>query len=524
MDAPNTQTLLRRFLTRPLPLLLLGALVSLYFSYFRLPFTPIWVGSDQWGWICDASRMWGGERVYRDFFELTTPGLEVVDVLTFHLFGLKNWIPHVHVILLGLSTTWLVVVTSRKVIQRGQFYSLLPGFLFLTFAFLPTMIESYRWFSSAAMFAGLAVVMEGRTRWRLAVAGALFGLASFFTQTSGVFATLGLITFTVWEWRKEKSSRRELSQKTAYLLGAFFATVLATNVYFVWQAGMGRFFYSTVAYPLLYYPADRVHNSWHVYLSEIPHFHPWSHMPLLGRFLFIHALVPLIYFVFLVGRWRRAASREESARLMLLNIMGLFWFASVAPSPSFLRLCTVSPPALIILVYWLQNEGRFQRILTSLLWFAVFGFGVIHPMQVQMRAVSVLRLPRGRVAFSGIAPLEHDMVQWLSSRTTPGDFFFAPGGVGFLFPLALRPAGETSGYDDTDATRPEHVQSAIAALEKYHVKFIQWPPDSTEPRFYRREEDHLGPLKEYVQRNYHLVKHFDSPAGDEWEEIWERNP
>ena len=524
MPTPIAKAPLGKFLSRPLPLLLLGALVCLYFSYFRLPFTPIWVGFDQWGWLGDAARMWGGERIYRDFFELTTPGLEVVDLFTFGLFGLKNWIPHVHVILVGLSTTWLVVVISRKVIARGQFYALLPGFLFFTFAFFPTMAETYRWFSSVALFAGLAVVMEEQTLRRLVLAGALFGVASFFTQTSGVFAALGLVAFIFWEWREGNSGRLGLLRKTACLLGAFVATVLATNAYFVWRAGLVRFLYCVVRYPLLYYPTDRVHNSWHVYLSEIPQFPPWSHLPPLGRFLFIHALVPLIYLVFLVWRRRRPTHGEEEVRLMLLNIMGLFLFASVAPSPSYLRLCTVSPPALIILVYWMQREGRLQRILTGLLWFAVCGSGMIHPLRVQRSAMSVLQLPRGPVAFPEQASDAHDMVQWLASQTKPGEFFFAPGEPGILFPLALRPVDESGGYDNTDATRPEYVQSAIAALERRRVRLIQWPPDSTEPRFYRREEDHLGPLKEYVQRNYHLVKHFDSPTSDEWEEIWERNP
>ncbi len=524
MHTPGAEAPRRAILSNPLPLLLLGALVSLYFSYFRLPFTPIWVGSDQWGFLWDATRMWEGERIYRDFFELTPPGIEVANLLFFRLFGLRNWIPHVHVILLGLTLTWLVVIISRTVIRRGRFLALLPGFLFLTVAFFPTMMESHRWFSSAALFAALAVVMEGRTPPRLISAGVLSGVASFFTQTQGVFAVVGLAVFLFWEWRKAKSGRQELFEKMVCLLASFVVTVLATNAYFVWKAGLDRFLDCIIRYPILYYSADRVHNSLHVYMTEIPQFPPWSHLPLLGRFLFIHALLPLIYLVFLVWRWRGVANGEEGVRLMLVNITGLFLFASIASSPSYFRLCTVSPPALIILVYWMRREGRLQRILTGLLWLAVFGFGVIHPLRVQMPAMNVLQLPRGPMAFSEHGSVAHDMLQWLSSRTKPGEFFFAPGDPGILFPLALRPVGESPGYDNTDATRPEQVQSAIAVLERYRVRLIQWPPDSTDPRFYRREGDHLEPLKEYVQRNYHLVKRFDSLTGEEYEEIWERIP
>ena len=511
-----------RILSSPLLWLILCALASLYLSFFRLPFTPIWVGYDQMGFLWDATRMWSGDRIYRDFFELTPPGIELVDILFFRLFGLRNWIPNVHVILLGVSLTWLVVIISRKVIHGAPLRSLLPGFLFLAVAFFPTMIESHRWFSSAALLAALAVVMEERTPRRLIVAGALFGVASLFTQTQGVFAFIGLATFLFWEWRKRNSEWQELLGKMAYLLASFVVTVLATNAYFVWKAGLDRFLDCLVRYPFLYYPADRVHNSWQVYLTEMPQFPPWIHLPRLAGFFFIHAILPLVYIVFLFRYRRGATNGEEGVGLMLLNVMGLFLFASVAPSPSYLRLCAVSAPALITLVYWIRGEKRAQRISAGLLWMAVLCLGTVHPLQVQMSAVSVLQLPRGPMAFLKQSSVAHDLLRWLASQTRPGDFFFAPGEPGIFYPLALRPVGEAPGYDDTDYTRPEQVQSAIVALKKYHPRLIQWPPDSTDPKFYRPEGDHLGPLREYVQTNYRLLKRFDSPASDEWEEVWGR--
>lgn len=522
MPIPSAQTLLGSFLSRPLPLLLLGALASLYFSHFRLPFTPIWLGYDQMGYLWDATRMWAGERIYRDFFELTTPGIEVVDLVFFRLFGLRNWIPNVHVILLGFSMTWLVVIISRKVIHGGRFLAFLPGFLFLTLAFLPTMSETQRWFNSVAVMAALAVVMEERTPRRLLLAGILSGVASFFTQTQGVFAVVALAIFLFWERRKRNQGRRELLEKLACLLVPFVVTVLATDAYFVWQAGLDRFLDCIIRYPILYHPSDRV-SFWQVYLAEIPQFPPWTHLPRLAGFFFIHAVLPLVYILFLVRYGQGIRNGEEEVRLMLLNVMGLLLFASIAPAPSFLRLCSVSPPALITLVSWIQGGGRWQRILAGLLWTAVFCFGTANPLRVQMSPSRILQLPRGPMAFSEQDSAAYDLLDWLSTQTRPGDYFFATE-PGIIFPLALRPLGETPGYDNTDFTRPEQVQSAVVALERHHPRLLQWPPDSTDPRFYRREKDHLGPLKEYVQRNYHLVKRFDSPTGNAGEEIWERNP
>lgn len=522
MHNPSAGGRRRGILNNTLPLLLLCVLASLYFSQFRLPFTPIWKSNDQWDLLKDPARMWEGDRIYRDFYEQTTPGTAVVDLLFFRAFGLKNWIPNLHDVLLGVSLTWLVVMISREVFEEEGFLALLPGFLFVTFAFFPHMEDTHRWYSCAATLVALAVVIAERTPWRLCAAGALTGLASFFTQTQGVFAVMGLVVFMVWEYRGRKSPRRELLQKTACLLAAFVATVLATDGYFIWIGGLGRFLDCVIRIPVVYLSRDPG-NTLHVYMSEMPGLPHWYNLPGLGRFLLIYALLPLVYLLFSACYLRQTASEKEGVRLMVLNIMGLFLFASVAMAPSYFRLCTVSPPAFIILIYWIRGRGNLHRILAGSLWIAIIYLGVAGPLRVQASPVVYLQLPRGRMAFSQQTQGEYEMMRWLSSRTRPGDVFLATGQIGILFPLALRPVDEASGYDDTGATRPEWVQNAVAVLDAYRIRFIEWPPDRTNPRFHRAKENNLAPLREYVNGNYHLVKRFEGPAGGDLGEIWERN-
>ncbi len=115
------------------------------------------------------------------------------------------------------------------------------------------------------------------------------------------------------------------------------------------------------------------------------------------------------------------------------------------------------------------------------------------------------------------------MFRWLCAHTRLGEFFFATGEAYFCFLLALRPAEGAGAFDETGVKSPEGVRAAVAGLEKYRERFIEWPPDSTDPGLYRSEEDHLGPLREYVRKNYHLVKLLESPTGDAFVEIRERN-
>jgi hypothetical protein len=121
--------------------------------------------------------------------------------------------------------------------------------------------------------------------------------------------------------------------------------------------------------------------------------------------------------------------------------------------------------------------------------------------------------------------VDRESLNWLSSLTSPGDIFFAVDGKGMFFPLALRPMDKTVGYDHTGETRPEDIQNAIATLQKYHVKFIQWPAQGCNPAFYNPDEDHPAPLSDYVQMNYHRAKRFGNPVDGHsaFVEIWQRN-
>jgi len=73
LETQNASFTRRGILNEPLPLLMVGALVALYFTYFVWPFIPIWVGSDEFGYVLDAARLWGARKsikILRNFFPL----------------------------------------------------------------------------------------------------------------------------------------------------------------------------------------------------------------------------------------------------------------------------------------------------------------------------------------------------------------------------------------------------------------------------------------------------------------------
>jgi hypothetical protein len=177
------------------PWLLAAAFVFLYFNLFIPPWTPIWTGVDQTIWLHDASRMLGGEVLYRDFFQLTFPATDALYYAAFQLFGARTWIPNAMLLFLGLGLVWLSYSISKKVIPGKA--AIFPPLFFLTFVFREKLDATHYWFSTLAILGAVAVVCVKRSPRRLAIAGALCGLATCFTQSQGLAALLPSAVFCV---------------------------------------------------------------------------------------------------------------------------------------------------------------------------------------------------------------------------------------------------------------------------------------------------------------------------------------
>ena len=318
---------------------LLVAAAFLYLDLFILPATPIYdLGTDQLLNLHNATRMLHGQMIYRDFFQFTTHGAELVYVTLFRIFGVRTWIPNAMLTLLGLSVTWLSVFISRKILSGLTVY--LPGLLFLLFAFHPVRGGTHHWYSILAVIAAAALIIEKRSPTRVAGAAALCATASFFTQTRGVAAVAALAVFLWWEHCKEGRSGWSPWKVEVLLTGVFSAVTVGLNLYFVWVVGVRRFLWSTVIFVLKYYPTDSPSNNFRAYLAFAPSVAHW-YSPVFASWVFIHALLPFVYLPFFVRCWRESQKRPEQpwGRLMLVSLVGFSLFGGVAPAPDYWRLC-----------------------------------------------------------------------------------------------------------------------------------------------------------------------------------------
>ena len=456
--------------------------------------------------------MLNGELIYRDYDHFTFPGADVLYMSLFRLFGVRMFIPQAMLVILGMCMVWLLTLISREVLTEPTCF--LPALLFVSLPFSSYLDATHHWYGVVATTGAVALLMKRRTLTRLAWAGVLLGIATFFTQSMALVLG-GVALFLAWEHRQELESRHLLLKKESALVISFAATLAASLAYFVAKVGVRRLFDSTVVFAMKYYPADWF-NNWRVYLAGRPYLHDprsWIDIP---AFALIHLIVPWIYVLFFLWPGRKLAASEDRKRLTLVALVGLFLFLSVASAPASIRLYAVAYPALILLV-WILGSWRPGRELIPVLWVMVLTLAIARPFVMQMRSKMFLNLPTGRTAF--LDPAFYDECRWLLDRKSSQDTLF--GNHLLSFALRMNGVGRVPFVTPTEYTRPEEVQDGIEALEKFQVRFVSWYAgiDTSKDAARHPEGDHLGAMRIYLHRHYRLARTFSN--GDQ---IWERNP
>jgi hypothetical protein len=477
---------------------LLGSAIYLCFNLFSFSGTPFLLGGDEQVFWMNAQRMLHGELIYRDFFEFTPPGTDLVYLGAFGLFGSRIWVPNIVALVLGTALCWLCFHISRLIMKPA--HAVLAAALFMVLSFGKWLDATHHWFSLLAVMAALAVLMKGTSAARILIAGALLGLASFFTQTRGVSAALGFTVFLLWDGFQAKASWRSQCERLLRLLISFVLAWGILSSYFIVKVGIAKLFYFQTTYVLRYVTGE-AHNIW-----------PAEHNPLAWpiQHMLAYFALPVVYALAL---WRCAKASQETSsvdvrRSVLLTLAGLTMFLEAAQSPNWLRIGCVLMPGLILFVWLMvgsarpwRDYARFRACAATVLW---VGLIYLTARQVWLRNIShavVMDLPAGRTA---AVPVAGEKLAWMARRTSPGDFFLQSAYQSLYLPLALR----NPAFDSLDRySSPELIELDIRRLEAQHVRYILWSPLDL-PRHPKFEQ--------FLSERYHRVWRFSDQ-----DEIWE---
>jgi len=258
-------------------------------------------------------------------------------------------------------------------------------------------------------------------------------------------------------------------------------------------------------------------SGWRAHTLGLPQALTWKAVPSLGQYMSIYILLPVVYAISL---WKCARAGRRPAfvnwdGVALLTLAGVALALEVAQSLNWLRVYCVSMPGIILLVWFLGTQNKFQLYATRLLWVGVLCLACLQTWSRHHQQNALAQLPAGTV---GTTPLNAEKLLWLRDHTMPGESFFQAGWPGVYLPLDLHNPVFLDVLETGDQTRPEYVALTIQQLQSKRVQYILWSPrlDSTDiyqgPATY-----HLAPFRAFLGDHYQRVWTF--PDQDE---IWER--
>jgi hypothetical protein len=489
---------------------LLGAVAAyLYPNLFVAGRTPVLLSGDQLFFWMNGQRMLHGELPYRDFFQFTAPGADVLYFLIFKIFGPKIWVVNAVVVLLGIALCWVCFEIARTIMRRGG--AVLSSCLFVVLIYSPLLNATHHWFSVLAIMTALAILMRGIDARRLAMAGALLGIACFFTQTHGIVALAAVSIFLKYYGAKAPGHESFWKHERTLLAG-FSVAVLLLNAFFIAKVGVGRLFYCQVYYVL----RVMVHRPETPLLGMPEYWQIQSHGSLIyeyAQLVFVYLTLPVGYVLALRRSWRKSENSElQRPDVALLALVGASLLLELVFSLNWLRVYAVSMAGIILFVWLLDHADR-RRYFVSVVWLAVLAVAVQRVWTAQTYSYRTADLPAGTCTTQ---PADYVKLTWVMQRTKPGDFLFEAGWPGVYIPLELR----NPVFLDTASTmlNPQWAQRVVQELETRQVRYILWadrlnyPPDSRHP-----VTTHIVPLRDYLRAHYQRTRIF--PDG---EEAWER--
>jgi hypothetical protein len=484
----------------------------LYLLLFILPGTPVFYEEDHLIFANDAWRMMQGEVLYRDIFQITFPGTQVLYLGFFLLFGAKFWIINAVILLQGLAQFLISLAISKRLLGAG-WHAYVPSCIFLFLGFRWFGLDgSHRMLSPVFIWLAILILLGSRSIPRVIAAGVLCGIASYFTQQRGLLAVSAIAFFLLIEFLKDRNDPKRLLLLEAILLGSFGGALFVLLLPFLISAGLIAFFESTILF-IGHYVRDPSTNYATYFIAFTNVLQQGVLISAIS--LFYYLLIPLIYIATFVFLWRK----RYVAEVFLIAVVGFFLAAgTIGPNPG--RIFQISIPGSVLLVWLLfnarPNAPGFARIVVVSL--VVFGGSIAARIQAN-RSILYLDAPTGKLAFLSSEVFER--YAWLNANANINEYVFEVYEPAVNFPLLLRSPVRIPFLLNTGYTPESQVTEAIQDLGDKQPRFILWDKKWTEEIMNGTSNGNLAPLYDYMKQKYRSERRF-TPYSNREMELWKR--
>jgi hypothetical protein len=482
----------------PKAALALAALV-LFFALrtFVLPGVPVLFGGDQGFFWLYGERMLRGDLPYRDFFQFTPPGADVIHLAAFALFGPRIWVTSALIVVAGALLSLVVLALARRMMTEGA--ALVATGLFVVFDFGESLSTTHHTWSELFALSAVLAAGDARSRVRALSAGALLALATFCTQTHGALALLGVACFLFVRGRRPQ---------LAPLFVGFVGVLALAGSYFVVRVGGGLLVSDLVVYVARF--VGRGASFWELGLPEAL---GWRTLPALSPYLAVYAAIPVALALF--GReWLRGRLRDDAGeRALLLGSVGVAMLLGVLPSLTWVRVFAVASPWIVLFVYSVDRLGAARSAVLGSLAVSVVCVACALVRSTYRHHPRVVLLPGGAAAVDASTGAK---LSWLTAREPPGASLFVVDRPSLYLPLGLHPPIALDGAVPGRQTTVEQAERATRELTERGVRALIWHAVLDE----QADADPTGGmslLRTYVHERYARTKRWED--GDE---LWER--
>lgn len=299
--------------------------------------------------LYEAKRLLEGEVMYRDVFEMTTPGYHLFMALLFRLFGTHIDTARLSAAALHVLMAGLVYGTCRR-FGIARWLAWPPALAVIAVGQPAWPIASQHWLTSAIGVA-LLFVCSGRdrtdARWPLR-AGLLLGLMTAVQQQRGVPMAAGVFAWLVIDHvvqrRYADRPSAPLAAQLAWLVGGGLLVLVPLGLYLIATSGFAPVWQALVIFPIYNYGS--VTRS------------PWGGVTIMSAlqstYTFPRLLkyLPLVFAVIvprLLIRLVRGQAPEEVARLTLLAVFCGASALSISYFPDFIHIAFIAPAFFVAL-------------------------------------------------------------------------------------------------------------------------------------------------------------------------------
>ena len=491
-------------------LLFCGAALYLLLNLFASPRVPFLIGGDQVYFWMDALRILDGRRVYQDFLQFTPAGTDLLFALLFKVFGQRMWVTNLVVLVLGLAFVWLTYSIARQLMRPA--WSTLAAVLFLVPIYGTALNATHHWFGALGVLAAIRVLLGGITSSRVAVAGGILGVASFFSLTHGVAALLAFSVFLAIDSARAPTGRRGFLPGQAVLWSAYVLELAMLSSPYLASIGARRLCYFQVTYVWRFVV--------HAYRGEAPALFPpplrltFHNLPALSEYLVVYLLLGAATAGALHLCWIGRREKSPIQPILLVVLVAVFLFAEVGLSLSWLRVYAVSAPGVILAAWVVERLPTLRAAASTALWAWVFLLAAHQTITHHHMQRAIVALPVGKVATTTTTA---DGLTLVAKFVKPGDSLFHAGWPGLYLPLQVRNPLYFDTAGEVDMPRPSDVGFAIGQLEERRVSYVLWAERLDWSRPSSQCSERLTPLLEYLRAAYEPVATL--PNGDT---LWRR--